>query len=491
MTISRRAVLRGFGTLVALPWLEGLEARAQAPAPRRRFLAYQTPNGVNLKAWSGATGPAAPAAFTTLAQSPTLAPLGAAHGAYVTQLNGLSIRHVGPTGHHHAVSGWLTDATCMNGALRLCINPPSAADLTCAPEGISLDQLLATRLPRQTRFRSLELGPYFPIDASDQVCGDMACPYLFNVSWANGSTPMGRERDVALAFDRIFAGTDPAQSAVARQRRLAQRLRVADFVRDDTARLLSRLGRDDRRRLDQYLSAVADLEDDLRASGLAASCAPGARPQPVTDPFVDPREYLAAFRRVMVLALQCDLTRIITFMASYSGHPGYRHDRSILTGNGPGPGGAWEYPDGTPSIVGQQAHHELSHWSSNNLIDTPNLQWFQHAKLHGLAMIDRFYVSELSALLAELRAVDDGAGQNLLDNTLVLYGADMSDPDQHSTLSLPLLLAGGSGVGLRGKGVLQLAGPAAALHLAIAQQLGVTVPRFGNDGTAPLAGVFD
>lgn len=491
MKLSRRTALRGFGTWVALPFLEAFEARAQQAPVKRRFVAFQTPNGVNLRRWNGAADPNAAATFTALSQSPTLAPLLPDHASYLTQINGLSVRHVGATGHHQAVSGWLTDATCMNGAVRLCVNPPSADDLICPPAGVSLDQLLAARLPRETRFRSLQLGPFGQGDPSDAVCGNMACPYLFNVSWLDGSTPAGREMDGRRAFDRIFAGSSPAQTVAARERRRQQRLRVADFVKDDTRRLSAQLGRDDRRRLDQYFSAIAALEDDLRNAPPPATCNTGAPLEEVGDAFADPRPYLRVFRRIMTLALQCDLSRIITFMVSYSGQPGYGHLRSALAGNGPASGGAWRYSNGSTSNVPLAPHHELSHWTADAANDAPSLGEFQQMKLHALGVIDRFYADELGALLTDLRAIDDGDGKNLLDNTLVYYGADMSDPDLHSTRNLPLLLAGGAAGALPGNRVLNFDGGAAAnLHLAIANLFGVPITTFGNDGTRALTGVF-
>lgn len=490
MTVSRRTFLRGAGTLVALPFLESLPAHAQVERPRR-FLAWFTPNGVNTEQWD------LDGRVTRLEDSPTIATL-APRGllSRLTLVRGLSCVHRPPMstgGHHRGVTGFLTGTTCIQGAtLKLCEDPPETGWEACAAGGGSLDQVLARQRPRVTRFRSLELGPT-QNHINGGECGGFPCAYLDNVSWIDGATPAARETNPAHAFDRLFAGLDPTETMAARQRRLRQRLRVLDFVKDDAARLQQRLGRDDRRRVEQYFSAITDLEDQVRATPPPATCSPGMRPVVQGVDVDDPTDYVRTYNRILSLALACDLTRVATFMVGGGGNSGsYKYPRA-LNGRGPGPGGAWQFGDGTPSGVADVKHHELSHWRSNEGFTgtPPSSQEFQAQKYRACALIDQYLLGLFGELLVEMGQTLDGpGGESLLDNTLAYYASELSDGDSHSTSALPILLAGGASGGLAGGRVVAASGSVSNLFIAIARQQGVTLTRFGNDGDRPLEGVF-
>jgi hypothetical protein len=476
--------------LVALPFLESLPAAAQT-APRRRFLAWFTPNGVNTAEWN------LDGALTRLADSPTLSTLSPL-GLFprLTLVQGLSCLHRPPMstgGHHRGVSGFLTAATCIQGsALKLCEDPPETGWEGCAPGGGSIDQLLARSLPRVTRFRSLELGPtHNAINGGE--CGGFPCAYLENISWIDGTTPAARETNPVHAFDRLFAGLDPGETMAAREKRRRQRLRVLDFVKDDADRLKARLGRDDHRRVDQYFSAITDLEDQIRAAPAPAQCDPGLRPTVEQVNPEDPTDYVRTFNRIMVLALQCDLTRVVTFMVGGGGNSGsYKYPRA-LNGRGPAPGGAWAFSTGEPSGVEQVRHHELSHWRNNEGFTgvPPSEQEFHAQKYRACALIDQHLLGLFGELLGDLgRTLDGPGGETLLDNTLAYYSSELSDGDTHSTSLLPILLAGGAAGALPGNRVITQNGTVADLFIAIAQLFGLPLARFGNDGTRPLPGVF-
>lgn len=491
MKLSRRTMLRGLGTLVALPYLEGLPARAQS-APRQRFLAWFTPNGVNTVEWN------AGGTITRLADSPTVATLGP-RGllSRLTMVQGLSCVHRPPMstgGHHRGVAGFLTAATCIQGReLKLCADPPASGWEGCAPRGISLDQLLARQLPRSTRFRSLEFGPTSNTINGGE-CGGFPCAYLENISWIDGSTPAARETNPAHAFDRLFAGLNPGETRAAQERRKAQRLRVLDFVKDDADRLKRVLGRDDNRRVDQYFTAVAELEDQLRTAPAPPQCAPGARPTVESVDINDPTPYLRTWNRIIKLSLECDLTRVVSFMAGGGGNAGSYKYPSALVGRGPGPGGAWTFQNGVASGVEEVKHHELSHWRSNEGFNgtPPSEAEFHALKYRAVALIDQHFLGLFAELLSDLASVPDGPnGETLLDNTLGYYSSELSDGDSHSTAELPILLAGGASGGLRGDRVVTANNDTVAnLFIAIAARFGLTLPSFGNDGTRPLPGVF-
>ncbi|MBL8950535.1 MAG: DUF1552 domain-containing protein [Myxococcaceae bacterium] len=492
MKLSRRHLLRGFGTVVALPFLESLEARGQTSAPKQRFVGYMTPNGVNMQRWNQDTSPT----FTQLSQSQTLAPFLPALGSHFTMVNGLSCKHrppMGPGGHHRGVTGFLTAATAIEGQLKVCIDPPATGYEGCAPAGASLDQVLAQALPRSTRYKSLELGP-----ANNSInggnCGGFPCPYLDNISWVDGSTPAAREISPARAFDRLFAGLDAGQSAAARAKRLARRTRVLDAVKADADALKPKLGRDDRARVDQYFTAIAQLEDDLRNAPPPQACTVGARPNDVGLNVDDPTDYIRTFHRILLLALQCDVSRVVTFMVGGGGNAGsYKYPRA-LNGNGPRPDGSWAFSNGVASGCELVKHHELSHWRNAEGFTAmpPTPEELTAMKYLATGLIDRYYLSELSTLLNDMKNTVDGPnGETLLDNTLVYYSSELSDSDTHSTDNLPILLVGGAGGALTGGRVINRpSGRVADLHIAIAQAFGVALNRFGNDGVQALPGVF-
>lgn len=493
MKLSRRTLLRGFGTALALPFLEiyPQTARAQTIPVRRRFLAWFTPNGVNTAEWNR------DGALTRLEDSPTVSTL-SARGLLpeLTLVQGLTCAHRPPMstgGHHRGVTGFLTATTCIQGQeLKLCANPPENGWEGCAPSGVSIDQVLARQLPRETRFRSLELGPtHNSINGGE--CGGFPCAYLDNISWIDGSTPAARETNPGHAFDRLFAGLDPHETMAARERRRAQKLRVLDFVKDDADRLKRVLGRDDHRRIDQYFSSIADLEDQLRTAPAPAVCTAGMRPTVGGANVDDPSEYVRAFNQIMLLALQCDLTRVVTFMVGGGGNSGSYKYPVALRGRGPAPDGAWNFTDGSASGVEEVKHHELSHWRNNEgFAGTPFSDDEFHAmKYRACALIDQYLLGMFGELIGAMRETIDGPnGETLLDNTLAYYSSELSDGDSHSTANLPILLAGrGAGI-LSGGRVVSANDTVADLFIAIARGFGVQMPVFGNDGTRPLPGVF-
>lgn len=493
MRFPRRTLLRGLGTLVALPFLESLPRAASADAtPRRRFLAWFSPNGVNVHDWNNDN-----LGLASLSDSPTIGSL-SARGLlpHLTLVEGLSCVHrppMGPGGHHRGTAGFLTAATCIQGqVLKLCSNPPATGWETCAPAGISIDQLLARQLPRATRFRSLELGPTSNTINGGE-CGGFPCAYIDNISWIDGSTPAARETNPLRAFDRLFAGLDPSETAAAVQRRKAQKSRVLDFVKDDAARLKQRLGRDDKQRIDQYFTAISELEDQIRSAPPPMACTPGARPTVEQAEVEDPTPYIRAMNQLIYVSLACDLSRVVSFMVGGGGNAGSYKYTQALSGQGPGPGGSWTFSNGAPSGVEAVKHHELSHWRGNEGFNgtPPSDREFQDMKYRAVGVIDRYLLGLFGELLEQLQGTLDGPnGETLLDNTLAYYSSELSDGDAHSTLGLPILLAGGAGGSLRGGRVVSASDTVANLFIAIAQTFGLVLPSFGNDGTGPLSGVF-
>ena len=309
-----------------------------------------------------------------------------------------------------------------------------------------MDQVVAQAIGGATSLPSLQLGAEGGGMTGNCDSG-YSCAYSRNISWAGVSTPLAKETNPRSAFDRLFQGEDADLSAGERAQRRQRRLSVLDAVRDDTARLRLALGPSDRGKLDEYLTGVRELEHRL-AAGEGATCA-AAEP----DASLDVRDQLAALIDVMVTALRCDLTRVISFMFANAGT-----NRSY------------------PFLGWSDSHHFLSH--HNDDAD----------KLAALDAIGTWEVSYLASLLERLRGIEEPDG-TLLDASLVFFSSEIEDGNAHRHTNLPVLLAGrGGGVLTPGRHVrFDVETPIANLFLALIHAFGIERESFGSDGNAPLS----
>ncbi len=374
--ISRRTVLRGLGAALALPWLEALAPAAPGRPPVRLAFVY-VPNGVHMPDWT----PTATGADYRLPW--ILEPL-APVKQDVLVLSGLSAHRAdGPSGNHaRAMAAYLTGRR----------PPDSGGEILL---GVSADQVVARAVGRNTRLPSLELGCE-PGAQSGRCDAPYSCAYTSNLSWRSESTPMPPEVNPRAVFDRLFGGGDRDEAARGRALRARYRRSVLDFVRDDAARLHSQLGGSDRRRLDQYLTAVREVETRLGGADQAAPDYP--RPAGV------PADYPAHVRLMcdlLALAFQTDTTRVSTLIfANEFSNRAY------------------------PFLDVRDGHHDLSHHQN------------RPERTAKLRTINRFHVSQFAYLLGRLRAVREGDA-TLLDNCLVAYGCGNSDGDRHNHDNLP------------------------------------------------------
>jgi hypothetical protein len=432
--ISRRAFVGGAGATVALPFLPSLwrgRAFAQA-APPLRFLAYYVPCGIHMPAWT----PAAEGAGYAI--TPILQPLvDAAVRDDVLVLTGLANEPARPDGPGDHASG--------TGAFLTCAHPykTEGADLK---NGISVDQVAAGVIGTDTPFPSLELG----IEGGSSAGGcdsGYSCAYSRNIAWAGESTPLPHLTNPSTVFDRLFGGLDPMASAAELERRKRHKTSVLDYVIGDTTRLSGTLGATDRRKLDEYLTGLRALETRINDDSMTV-CDPGTRPP---DNYDYPTQ-VGLMQDLMVLALQCDMTRVITFMLGQAA-TGRSYDFIGVTG----------------------AHHELSHHQDDA------------AKQASLQTIDTWEVEQFATLLAKLKAIDEG-GMSLLDNAAVFFSSEIEDGDSHSHYNLPVLVAGKLGGALNPGRHLRYADdePIANLFTSLLQGLGVSNDKFGLDGTGPL-----
>jgi hypothetical protein len=311
--------------------------------------------------------------------------------------------------------------------------------------GVSIDQVAAQKIGEKTRLPSLELG--IERGALSGNCDSgYSCAYSSNISWRSASTPMAKEVNPRMVFDRLFADADSRIPAAERKKRDLYRRSILDLARDDAQQLRRRLGLNDRRKIDEYLSAVREIEIRIArfASAPAQAPAGAARPSGVPDNLV---EHIRLMFDLFVLAFQTDSTRICTFMFANEGS-----NRSYAFINAP------------------EGHHDLSHHGGST------------SKHEKLMIINRFHVEQFAYLLGKLKSTRDGTvGRSLLDNTMIVYGSGISDGDRHNHDDLPILLAGrGGGTINPGRHVKYSPTPLNNLYLSLLDRIGVSIERHGD-----------
>ena len=443
VSLSRRTMLRGLGTAIALPVLDAMfpavaraagAAASQAQNSPLRMAFFFVPNGVNLALWT-------PKRTGYLFDLPyILEPLRDLRNDILV-ISGLThdkgrANGDGPGDHARSASVFLTGCQPVktNGAnIRV---------------GISVDQYAARHVGGETLFRSLELGCDPSANAGSCDSG-YSCAYSSNISWRDPHTPATKEVNPALVFERLFShGTG---TEVATQRALRERYRrsILDFALEDARRLKRRLGAGDQRKLDEYLTSVREIERRLEMAAAQAYEPGDNEPFAYPRPKGIPREYAEHIRLMtdmLVLAFQTDLTRIGTMMFANAGS-----NRSYRFINVP------------------EGHHALSHHGGNA------------EKLRKIAEINRFHVAMFARFLRRLKAIREGDA-TLLDRCMIVYGSGISDGNRHNNEDLPVLFAGrGGGTVRTGRHVkVQWETPMCNLFVAMLRRMGVPVNRFGD-----------
>lgn len=442
LTLPRRTFLRGLGTALALPALEIMQplvaAAGPSPGPGRppRRLAFiYIPNGANMADWT-------PAAEGRNFQLPyILEPLQPFQQDLLV-LTGLTHDKARPNGdgagdHARASATFLTACQARK---------TDGADIRV---GVSADQVAAARVAGQTRFASLELG-CDRSKLSGNCDSGYSCAYSFNIAWKTPTTPLPPETDPRLVFERLFASGSPEENAEARARRQRHERSVLDFVLEDARRLQGHLGATDRRKLDEYLTAVRELEQRIEHAEKFQAVLPAADKPTGVPPGYE--EHLRLMFDLLVLAFQTDSTRIATFILAHDGS------------NRP-----------YPFLGVRDGHHDLSHHGNDP------------EKKKKIARINRFHVEQFARFLGRLQATREGDG-TLLDQCMIVYGGAISDGNRHNHDDLPVLLAGRGGGSLEtGRHVRYPRNtPMANLYLSLLDRFGTPVERLG-DSTGPLA----
>ena len=396
--------------------------------PRRAAFIF-VPNGANMSDWT-------PKAVGADFELPLiLEPLKSVRKD-LQVLTGLAQDHARPHGdgagdHARSAAAFLTAAQ------------PRKTDGADIRVGISVDQVTASKIGTRTRFPSLELG----CDQAKQTgnCDSgYSCAYSFNIAWKTESTPLPPEIDPRLMFERLFSSSHAAESSASRLARRAQRKSILDFVLDDARQLQTGLGATDRRKLDEYFTAVRELEQRIeRAEQFATTLPDYTKPNGIPK---DDEQHLRLMYDLLTLAFQTDTTRIATFMIAHDGS-----DRRYTF------------------LGASEGHHTLSHHEN------------KEEKRQQIAKINRYHVTQFAYFLEKLKSIREGEG-SLLDNCMIVYGSGIADGNAHNHDNLPVLLAGGGGGTLRTGRHVRYAKetPMANLYISMLERLGAPVERFGD-----------
>jgi hypothetical protein len=397
--LPRRTVLRGLGSVVALPFLESMlpaRANAQAAAPPLRFGAVYVPNGCPIASaepqWipSGPSGP--------LELMPILKPLEPFRDQVTVFGNISRAGRDGVTDHAVSTAGWLSGAIARQ---------TEAEDIRA---GVTLDQLLAKHIGQETPFPSLEFATE---DFAGYIGGCVpgySCVYMNTISWASETEPLPMEINPRVAFERLFGR---AGSAEDRLRRMHEDRSILDSIADEARSLQRGVSAVDRHRLDDYLSNLREIERRIQlvetsnTGDVATIDAPVGIPQ-------DFEQHMGVMFDLLAVAWQADLTRVFTFMTG----------REASQRTYPGLGMTF-------------THHDTSHHGRDP------------EKMAKHSQINTYFTQLYARFLETLRNSPEGEG-NVLDHSLIAYGTGMSDGQAHDSYPLPLSLTGGLNGKIRG-----------------------------------------
>jgi len=416
--LSRRTLLRGVGAAIALPLLD---AMAATPAPLRLAFIY-VPNGVYMPEWTPQTEGA------DFELSRILAPL-APHRKNVHVLSNLAQntgRPLGDADGDHARAS----ATYLTG-----VHPrKTAGSGICA--GVSADQVAAAHIGAATRLPSLELAC-----EESRLVGNCdsgySCAYSNTLSWRTPSTPLPPDVNPRVVFERLFGVLD--ENPKDRLARLGTETSILDYVLDDTRRLTSELGAGDHRKIDEYLTAVREIERRIQFAEKEDRQTPSfEKPGGVPADFGD---YAKLMFDLMLAAFQTGATRVSTFMIGREGSTRTYREIGI-----------------------SDAHHPITHHGGD-----PEL-------IEKVVRINTYHVEQFAYFLGRLKATTDGEG-TLLDHCQIVYGSGLSDGNRHMHDNLPILVAGRSG----GRHIRYAPEtPMNNLHLALLDRMGLRVDSLGD-----------
>ena len=436
--LPRRTFLRGVGTAIALPFLDAMTpAMAASSAPTKVRMAFvYVPNGIMMHDWNP---------------------------DYEGQLGVLPriLKSMEPFRNDMLLLGNLTHNTgralldgagdhgrCCGSYLTGVQVKKSTSDIHAS---VSMDQIVAREVGGQTRFPSLELGLEDARQSGDCDSG-YSCAYTNNLAWRSETQPLPPILDPRALFERLF-GNGEVLTPEARERQALYRRSILDFVTSDTKKLETSLGPTDRRKLDEYLSSIREVERQIeRAEKDNQQIDPHmAKPYGVPADFA---EHFKLMTDMTTIAFQADLTRVVTFLVTHEGTS--RAYREIDISDG---------------------HHPLTHHRN------------QAPLMEKVSQINEYHMKQFALWIGRLKQVQEG-GRSLLDNCMIVYGAGLSDGNRHLHEDLPTMIVGRAGNYIKSgrRVVYRKETPMCNLHLAMMERMGVHMEHFGDStGTVNLA----
>jgi len=392
--MDRRTVLRGAGAVLALPLLDAMATSASAAeavaATRKRLQIIYMPNGLAMRNFTPAQ------LGEGYALTPILEPLAAYRDKFMV-ISGVDAHQGDALGdgagdHARACGTWLTGVH---------VKKTEGADITC---GVSMDQLVANKFGESTQLPSLELGLEPPSLVGSCDSG-YSCAYTDTLSWRDPSTPLPVTTNPRDVFEALFGDGDSLDPK-ARMAQLKRQASVLDFVADDARRLSRNVGAADQKKIDEYLESVRDIERRIQKveNSKAVALPDYAKPSGIPDTF---DEHARMMIDLQVLANQADLTRVGSLMLGREASGRSYPEISV--------------PDG---------HHPTSHHGGDP------------EKYARLTKINIFHMEQVAYYLKRMTETKEGDG-NLLDNTILIAGPSMADPDHHDHTNLTTIVGGG------------------------------------------------
>lgn len=438
--LPRRTFLKGMGAAVALPLLDAMTPALAAPSLAKKASArlafVYVPNGIVMKDWTP-KGTGQDFEITRI-----LKPLEALRQD-IFLLSGLADHNGNALGdgagdHARAGASFLTGVHCKK---------TMGADIQA---GISADQVAAQFIGAQTRFPSIELGCEDSRTVGNCDSG-YSCAYTNSLSWRTPTTPMPPEINPRMTFERLFGTEDLSLDPTTRARRAEYRKSILDLVREDTQKLVGTLGQADRRKIDEYLFGVREIEKRIASAEKDNRQVQPTIEKPAGIPITF-TEYAKLTFDLLALAFQADLTRVSTLVLAREG--------SMRV-----------YPEiGIPD-----PHHPLTHHRNND-------EWIEK-----VVQINIYHTQLLAYFLNKLKSTPDGDG-TLLDHSMIVYGSGLGDGNRHTHEDLPILLAGRGDGSLRpGRHlVYERKTPMTNLYLTLLDRMGVQPEKIG-DSTGKIA----
>ncbi len=429
--LPRRTFLKGMGVAIALPMLDAMtpalaNPMEKAKAPLRLAFGY-VPNGIEMKSWTP-KGVGKDFEFTRI-----LKPLEPFRDELLV-LTGLA--------HRTGSSKEAGDHARAGGTYLTGVHPKrtTGADIEV---GISVDQVAAQTLGSQTRLPSLELG----CEATRMVgsCdAGYSCAYQNSLAWRTPSTPMPPEINPRLVFERLYGSLETSLDPKAQAALNEDRKSVLDFVNERTKKLISALGPADRRKLDEYLTAIREIEQRIaRVEDENRQLTPEIdKPTGIPTDFA---EHVRLMHDLLVIAFQADITRISTLLYSREGS-----NRAY------------------PTLGFTDGHHPITHHRY-----IPDL-------VEKVTKINCFHLEQFAYLVQKLKSIQEGDG-TLLDHCMIVYGSSISDGNRHSHVDLPVIIVGrGNGKLSPGRHVVYPETPMTNLFLTLLDKMGAPAEKLGD-----------